>query len=340
MKAEQRRALAVRAAVVEFGHGGFQATSTAAIAQRSGVSQPYLFRLFESKKAMFTAAADWCLSQLSALLAAAAEGKTGEEALRAMAQAYAGGAGARYDYHRFQLALYAAAADPELRDLARRNFDALWSAVADGSGADGPAVREFFAEAALAMITSVLDTSADLDPRPDPGSHTAAGTAGRPRRRPDLLAVAQRLAAQPGLTDRLATVPGQRTWSSLDAGADIEAWLIGWPPATGTPWHDHGGAEGAMAVVAGELTERSVEAPAAHNYNRALTLPGGTGRTRLLPAGRGRAFSGRHVHEVTNQGAMTAFSVHVYAPALPTMRHFKQIGGSLLFAGLDTRGEW
>ena len=343
MKAEQRRALAVRAAVVEFGHGGFEATSTASIARRSGVSQPYLFRLFPSKKALFAAAADWCMAQLTALLTAAAAGNSGEEAMRAMASAYAGGADARHDFHRFQLAIYAAAADPELRGVARRNFQALWSAVADAADADEAAVRAFFAEAALTMITSALEgpaTSAAPEPTgPDPVG-PAATVNGRPRQRAEVLATAQRLAAQPGLTDRLSVPCGQRAWVSLDAGEDAEAWLIGWPPGTGTPWHDHGGAEGAMAVVAGELTEHAVEAPAGYGYGSGLRLPGGTGHIRVLSAGRARAFSGRHIHMVANQGRETAFSVHVYAPGLPAMREYLQIDGALVVSGLSTRADW
>src|SRR5436305_2866319 len=70
-----------------------------------------------------------------------------------------------------------------------------------------------------------------------------------------LLARATELAAQPGLAARLATEPDQRTWLPLDAGAGTRAWLIAWPPGTGTGWHDHGGASGAMVALAGELTE-------------------------------------------------------------------------------------
>ena len=56
MNAQERREGVIRAAVVEFAFRGFHGTSTVAIAERVGVSQPYLFRLFPDKKAIFVAA--------------------------------------------------------------------------------------------------------------------------------------------------------------------------------------------------------------------------------------------------------------------------------------------
>ena len=68
--------------------GGYHGTSTEAIAKRVGVSQPYLFRLFPNKKAIFLAAAERCLEDTPQVFAEAAEGLHGEEALQAMADAY------------------------------------------------------------------------------------------------------------------------------------------------------------------------------------------------------------------------------------------------------------
>lgn len=156
----------------------------------------------------------------------------------------------------------------------------------------------------------------------------------------ELLSRARRLAAEPGLTGRLAAAPDQRTWLPLDAGSGTRAWLIAWPPGTGTGWHDHGGASGAVVALAGELTERSIEAPADHAYGQALALPGGVGAVRPLRAGDGRAFGGRHIHEVINEGATTAYSVHVYAPDLDLMRHYAVTGESLVLVGMETDRDW
>jgi AcrR family transcriptional regulator len=56
LSAAERRADVVDAAVVEFAKRGLDATSTEDIARRAGISQPYLFRLFETKKELFKAA--------------------------------------------------------------------------------------------------------------------------------------------------------------------------------------------------------------------------------------------------------------------------------------------
>jgi len=156
----------------------------------------------------------------------------------------------------------------------------------------------------------------------------------------DLLALATRLAAEPDLARRLPAPADRRAWLRLHAGPGTTAWLIAWPPGTGTAWHDHGGAAGAMVALEGALTERSIEAPAGHPADQALPLPGGTGRVRALAAGQGRAFTGRHIHEVTNEGAATAYSVHVYAPDLALMRHYVPVGQTLVLIGLETGRDW
>jgi hypothetical protein len=162
-----------------------------------------------------------------------------------------------------------------------------------------------------------------------------------PHARPgDLLELARFLAAEPGLTDRLVAGTAERTWLSLPSGPGMVAWLIAWPPGTGTGWHDHGDAAGAMVIVEGELTERSTEAPADHDYSQSLPLLDENGRVRQFAAGQGRAFTPQHVHEVTNDGAVTAYSVHVYSPELALMRRYVPSGGALLPIGTEIAGDW
>jgi predicted metal-dependent enzyme (double-stranded beta helix superfamily) len=43
---------------------------------------------------------------------------------------------------------------------------------------------------------------------------------------------------------------------------------------------------------------------------------------RTLSAGRVRAFGPDYVHDVTNTGTEPAVSLHVYSPALDTMRFY------------------
>src|SRR5215204_4996111 len=56
LSADERRAEVVAAAVRAFASGGLAGTSTEEIARLAGVSQPYLFRLFGTKRDLFLAA--------------------------------------------------------------------------------------------------------------------------------------------------------------------------------------------------------------------------------------------------------------------------------------------
>ncbi|MGW7051858.1 TetR/AcrR family transcriptional regulator [Streptomyces sp. NPDC054887] len=88
MSAEERRESVIRAAITEFARGGYNGTSTEVIAQRVGVSQPYLFRLFKNKRELFLAAATRCLEDSRLAMADAGRDLPAEEAHMAMAEAY------------------------------------------------------------------------------------------------------------------------------------------------------------------------------------------------------------------------------------------------------------
>src|SRR2546426_10487244 len=64
--AEERRAEVLQAAVAEFALHGLHGTSTEMIARRIGISQPYIFRRFPSKKEIFLAAIDQCFDRVEA----------------------------------------------------------------------------------------------------------------------------------------------------------------------------------------------------------------------------------------------------------------------------------
>src|SRR5947208_9948128 len=69
--ADQRRDEVIQAAVAEFAINGLHGTSTEMIAKRIGISQPYIFRLFPSKKDLFLAAIDRCFDRVEAAFEAA-----------------------------------------------------------------------------------------------------------------------------------------------------------------------------------------------------------------------------------------------------------------------------
>src|SRR6187549_1525345 len=73
LSADERRAEVVEAAVKAFASSGLHGTSTEEIARLAGVSQPYLFRLFGTKRDLFLAALERMFSRLEHEMNAAAD---------------------------------------------------------------------------------------------------------------------------------------------------------------------------------------------------------------------------------------------------------------------------
>ena len=88
MSADERREAVLEVAVAEFARTGLQGTSTEKIAVAAGISHPYLFRLFGTKKELFLACAERCFTRLRALFTGAAESAGDGDRLEAMGHAY------------------------------------------------------------------------------------------------------------------------------------------------------------------------------------------------------------------------------------------------------------
>src|ERR1700760_1178175 len=86
---EERREEILEAAFKVFADAGLHGASTEEIARRAGISQPYVFRLFGTKKELYLAAVARCFRQTLEMFQRAAEGKRGPEALEAIGHAYA-----------------------------------------------------------------------------------------------------------------------------------------------------------------------------------------------------------------------------------------------------------
>ncbi|WP_405422599.1 cysteine dioxygenase [Streptomyces erythrochromogenes] len=157
----------------------------------------------------------------------------------------------------------------------------------------------------------------------------------------ELLDFALRTAADPEITGSLPLDPEGRTWIRLDGPGGSEAWLIGWPPGTGTGWHDHAESLGAFATARGRLTERSLAVRLPSEGWRSLELAPGVDRSRTLAAGGGRAFGRHHVHEVLNESADEhAVSVHAYYPPLPLIRRYSRSGPVLHLEHTERPADW
>jgi AcrR family transcriptional regulator len=156
MPAAQRRELVLEAAVAEFAAHGLAGTSTEEVARRAGISQPYLFRLFPTKKTLFLALVERCFQRVRDTFSQAAAGHTGEEALIAMADAYEVLLDDR-TMLLLQMQAYAACDDPEVRATTRAGFKALWELTERLTGLPFQTVVDFFAVGMLMNVAAALD---------------------------------------------------------------------------------------------------------------------------------------------------------------------------------------
>ncbi|MFF1381321.1 cysteine dioxygenase [Streptomyces sp. NPDC058308] len=169
---------------------------------------------------------------------------------------------------------------------------------------------------------------------PAPGRSSAPTAA-------ELLAFVRRTAADTELIASLPLDPEGRTWVRLQGPGGSEAWLIGWPPGTGTGWHDHAESVGAFLTAAGTLKENSLAARLPTDGWKTLELSDDVDRERELATGEGRAFGTNHVHEVLNQSPTEhAVSVHAYYPPLPRIRRYSRSGDVLRLESVERPEDW
>lgn len=154
---EERREQVVEAGVSVFAEFGFHATKTADIAKRAGISQPYIYALFDDKKALFLACLQRAREQIRDSFSAAWEPHgTPEETLAAVSRNFRRTQPSA-DARRCQLQGYAASADPEIREFMRRGFMEVSDYLAERTGADRPTVARFMASGNLLNLGTVLD---------------------------------------------------------------------------------------------------------------------------------------------------------------------------------------
>jgi mannose-6-phosphate isomerase-like protein (cupin superfamily) len=147
----------------------------------------------------------------------------------------------------------------------------------------------------------------------------ADGLAVPARRHVDPAAIARRLGAAvhwPG-----ATGERDRSWRLVAQTREFDAWLIAWPCGSTAELHDHGGSRGAFLVIEGSL----VEATPWRDEEGRVALA-----RREVHSGVTLAFGAGHVHDVQNEAAVPALSLHVYSPPLASMNYYERFGDRLL----------
>jgi len=158
--AEERREDILAAAQDLFAERGLYGTSTDEIARRAGISQPYLFRLFGTKKDLYLATVERCFAETLEMFREASTGLTGKPALEAISKAYRETVLA--DPHRLQgqMQAYAACDDPDVRAVCREGYGRLVEHVETVSGFPSEEVRTFFA---VGMLLNVIASMELLD---------------------------------------------------------------------------------------------------------------------------------------------------------------------------------
>lgn len=169
LSAGERREAVVRAAFAEFAGRGYHGASTEAIARRVGVSQPYLFRFFPTKHALFEAATDRCFQRLAQALGEA------PATLEGMSRAYAELRTDR-DVTLMLLQAAATAASPgqdAFGARVRRGWLDLWDLAAERTGATPAELAALFAHG--------LPAAAHPTPIPAPAPIPIPAAGGQPR---------------------------------------------------------------------------------------------------------------------------------------------------------------
>jgi AcrR family transcriptional regulator len=161
--AEVRREEIIDAARIEFAIGGLHGTSTEDIARRAGVSQPYVFRLFGTKKDLFLETVRREFRHIREVFREAAARNEEGDVFLSMGHAYG-------DLHRdrsslmFQMQAYAACEDPDVRKVVREEFAEAYTFVEHVSGGDEQRVQDFFKTGMLINVAAAMDLTA-LDER-------------------------------------------------------------------------------------------------------------------------------------------------------------------------------
>jgi AcrR family transcriptional regulator len=154
---DERREETLDAATTVFAERGFHGASTDDIARLAGISQPYVFRLFGTKKELYMAVVARCFRQTLEIFQRVAEGKRGEEALSAIGTAYGELLESDRIYLRAQMQAYAACEDPEICAVVRAGFGDLVTYVERVSGVGPEELAAFFAGGMLRNVLSSMD---------------------------------------------------------------------------------------------------------------------------------------------------------------------------------------
>jgi TetR/AcrR family transcriptional regulator len=155
LSAQERREEIIRAAIVEFAAHGYHGASTERIANEAGISQPYVFRLFGTKKELFCISVDRVADLIKIAIDTAVAAEP-QDPMAAVSRAFT-----ELMHRRDELVLllqaFASVKDPDLMDLARNGLAQIYAYVAELTGKNEDELQRFFAHGMLLVIAATLD---------------------------------------------------------------------------------------------------------------------------------------------------------------------------------------
>lgn len=131
-----------------------------------------------------------------------------------------------------------------------------------------------------------------------------------------LAAVVRRVATDRSQWAHLVQPCQQRSRTRVYVSEGIDVWVIAWPTFETTELHSHGEATAAFTTVAGAITEIRPDA-------RGRLVP------RTFAPGLVQVVRPGEVHDVRNERATPAVTVHAYSPRLSTMTFYGWSAGRL-----------
>lgn len=138
--------------------------------------------------------------------------------------------------------------------------------------------------------------------------------------------VVAEVAARPALWERLVRFTDQERYRvRIPLPVAAEVWLITWRTFQSTDLHDHGPSDAAFATVRGALHEiRPV-------HGRLIPRKIIPGIVHHIPAGQ--------IHDVRNELAAPAVSIHAYAPRLEVTTYYTWRDGAARFERTEIGAE-
>ncbi|MCN9244851.1 TetR/AcrR family transcriptional regulator [Streptomyces sp. RY43-2] len=157
MTADARRNQILRIASEEFARTGLYGTSVETIARKAGISQPYVFRLFGTKKGLFISVVEDSFNKIVDTFQQASRGLSGTEALVAMGSHYRELVRVNRMFLLIQLHGFAACDEPNIRDAMQNGFGRMWHVVQENSGADDVTVKQFLSLGMMLNDMAAMD---------------------------------------------------------------------------------------------------------------------------------------------------------------------------------------